>query len=169
LIRLKILGLLLLTLGSLPGATSQESSERRFGESIAKEALKHLGEPYVWGGRDLKRDGGYDCSGLTRVVFAAHGIQLAATAMQQYQGGIGIERPALEAGDLVFFLSSSAQTPMHVGIYLGGGRFVHAPGDGQRIKTESLDRSYFANRYVGARRYIPDFSPRNPDTKENAR
>lgn len=156
-------------MGLLHGATTQESSERLFGKAIAKEALKHLGEPYVWGGRDLKRDGGYDCSGLTRAVFAAHGIHLGATAMLQYQDGIEIERPALEPGDLVFFLSSSAQTPMHVGIYLGQGRFVHAPGDGQRIKTESLDKSYFANRYVGARRYLPDFSPRNPDTKENAR
>lgn len=133
-----------------------------FGKSIVREAKKHLGEPYVWGGKDSARDGGLDCSGFTHTVFGAYGIKLPRMAQQQYQQGIAIERPALNPGDLVFFLTGS----VHVGIYLGDGEFIHAPGSGKRIKTESIHRGYFAQRYIGARRYLPPPKSKPTTTRE---
>jgi len=132
------------------------------GKAIVREAKRHAGEPYVWGGKEIQKDGGLDCSGFTSTVFKTFGIDLPVSAMEQYRGGFAIERPALGPGDLVFFLSSSGQTPMHVGIYLGGGEFIHAPGSGKLIGTESLSKGYFALRYVGARRYQP--APKPPST-----
>jgi cell wall-associated NlpC family hydrolase len=126
-----------------------------FGLAIVHEAERHLGEAYVWGGKDEARDGGLDCSGFTAVVYKHVGVTLPVSAMEQYQAGIAIEEPALKPGDLVFFLSSSGMTSMHVGIYLGEGKFIHAPGDGKTIQRESMSKAYFAVRYVGARRYAP--------------
>jgi cell wall-associated NlpC family hydrolase len=144
--------------GADPGQlrrAQEELRQRLLGKALVAEAERHLGAPYVWGGKDEKRDGGLDCSGFTALVYASQGIPLAGTAMGQYQGGVAIEAPALSPGDLVFFLSSSAMTPMHVGIYVGKGRFIHAPSEGKTIRFESMSKPYFANRYVGARRYAP--------------
>jgi cell wall-associated NlpC family hydrolase len=128
-------------------------SQLLFGKAIVHEAERHLGEPYVWGGKDEAKDGGLDCSGFTSTVFKHFGVSLPVSAMDQYKGGLAIEAPALMPGDLVFFLSSSGMTPMHVGIYLGDGKFIHAPGDRKTIQKELMARNYFRMRYVGARRY----------------
>jgi cell wall-associated NlpC family hydrolase len=162
-----LIRLLFLALAWGAGTPAQVDADLQamlLGKAVVREAQRYLGQPYVWGGKHLAQDGGLDCSGFTSTVFGSFGIELPVSAMDQYRGGLGIEKPALEAGDLVFFLSSSAQTPMHVGIYVGRGRFIHAPGTGKRISLESMSRSYFAARYVGARRYAP---PKNlPSTGE---
>jgi hypothetical protein len=127
-----------------------------FGQAVLREARRHLGQPYAWGGEggdDGK--GGFDCSGYTQYVFKSFGIDLPRTALAQYQKGIEIEKPALLPGDLVFFLSNGA--PMHVGIYAGDGKFLHAPRTGEVISEESLGKGAYSQRYLGARRYA---SPR---------
>jgi cell wall-associated NlpC family hydrolase len=137
-----------------------------FGQAILREAKRHLGQPYAWGGEggdDGK--GGFDCSGYTQFVFKTFGMDLPRTALAQYQKGIEIEKPALMPGDLVFFLSSGA--PMHVGIYAGDGKFFHAPKTGDVISEESLSKGPYSQRYLGARRYAaPKAETSTTRTKE---
>jgi hypothetical protein len=134
-----------------------------FGQAALREARRHLGEPYQWGGKNP--DEGFDCSGYTQYVFKTLGVELASNAMGQYQKGIPMEKPALMPGDLVFFASSSA--PIHVGIYSGEGKFLHAPATGQVIREADMEKGYFASRYIGARRYVPrPASVQSPTTKE---
>lgn len=105
-------------------------------------ALRYLGVPYLWGGESPK---GFDCSGLVAYVYAQLGITLPHYAAAQYQLGVGVPRDQLQPGDLVFFDALD-----HVGIYIGGGQFVHAPHTGDVVKITTLDA--YGGSYVGARR-----------------
>jgi cell wall-associated NlpC family hydrolase len=108
-------------------------------------ALRYLGVPYVWGGASPS---GFDCSGLTMYAYAQVGVSLPHNAAMQYGLGHPVAQSQLEPGDLVFFNGLS-----HVGMYIGGGRFVHAPHTGDVVKISSLSESWYASTYVGARRY----------------
>jgi len=105
-------------------------------------ALRYLGVPYVWGGESPK---GFDCSGLVAYVYAQLGIALPHYAAAQYQLGAAVPRDQLQPGDLVFFDGLD-----HVGIYIGGGQFVHAPHTGDVVKITTL--AAYGGSYVGARR-----------------
>jgi peptidoglycan DL-endopeptidase CwlO len=106
-------------------------------------AMRYLGTPYVWGGASPS---GFDCSGFTMYVYAQVGISLPHNAAAQYGMGVPVSRGQLQAGDLVFFYGLG-----HVGIYIGGGSFIHAPHTGDVVKISSLSGSY-ASSFVGARR-----------------
>ena len=110
------------------------------GASAAGIAMGQLGVPYVWGGAS---PGGFDCSGLIMWAFAQVGVSLPHNAAAQYGVGAPVDRASLQPGDLVFFNGLG-----HVGIYIGGGQYVHAPHTGDVVKVSSMDRS----DYVGARR-----------------
>jgi cell wall-associated NlpC family hydrolase len=122
-----------------------------FGERVVREARKELGQPYVWGGKS--EAAGFDCSGYTAWVYRSLGVDIGASALQQYQVGVSIPREGLLPGDLVFFLGSG--TPLHVGIYAGDGQFLHAPGTGKRIESSKLDGGYFSARFLSGRRVVP--------------
>lgn len=111
--------------------------------SPVETALAYHGIPYVWAGADPS---GFDCSGLVLYVFAQHGVTLPHYSGSQFLLGQKVDKPDLLPGDVVFFGS-----PIHhVGIYIGGGYFIHAPRTGDFVKISLLDsRSDFA----GARRY----------------
>jgi cell wall-associated NlpC family hydrolase len=94
-----------------------------------------------------------DCSGFVRAVFNLCGVNIPRTSGEQFRVGDVVARDDLRDGDLVFFGTSSDRIN-HVGIYVGSGRFVHAPRRGEDIRVSSLDESYFAGRFVGARRYF---------------
>lgn len=115
--------------------------------SIIQKALSLQGIPYVFGGISLK---GFDCSGFTKYVYSGTGISLARSSFAQFASGAAVSRSQLQPGDLVFF-STYAGGASHVGIYIGGGQFVHASNSG--VRTTSLYDSYYAARYMGARRY----------------
>ncbi len=115
----------------------------RFGGAVGV-AMQYLGTPYVWGGSS---PGGFDCSGFVMYVYSQIGVYLPHHAADQYNYGTPVSRDELEPGDLVFFDGLG-----HVGIYIGGGQFVHSPHTGDVVKISSLDDSWYAATYVGARR-----------------
>jgi peptidoglycan DL-endopeptidase CwlO len=115
----------------------------RFGGAVGV-AMQYLGTPYVWGGAS---PGGFDCSGFVMYVYSQVGVYLPHHAADQYNYGTPVSRDELEPGDLVFFDGLG-----HVGIYIGGGQFVHSPHTGDVVKISSLDDSWYAATYVGARR-----------------
>jgi peptidoglycan DL-endopeptidase CwlO len=115
----------------------------RYG-GVVGVAMSYLGTPYVWGGAS---PGGFDCSGFVMFVFSQVGVSLPHHAADQYNYGTPVSRDELEPGDLVFFDGLG-----HVGIYIGGGQFIHSPHTGDVVKISSLDESWYAATYVGARR-----------------
>lgn len=122
-------------------------------QNIIDRAMKALGVKYVWGGNSLAN--GVDCSGLVQQVYASYGIQLPRVTYQQVNSGHGVQMAQLQPGDLVFFDTDKSQKgPDHVGIYLGNGKFIHAPKPGDSVKISSLTDSYYADRWMGGRRIL---------------
>lgn len=119
-------------------------------KGVLQRALALLGTPYRWGG--TSPDSGFDCSGLVGYVFRnALGIELPRVSRDMAKSGQLIsDRSALAEGDLVFF-GRSGQVD-HVGIYLGDGRFVHAPRTGRDVTVSSLETGYWAQKFMQARR-----------------
>ena len=109
----------------------------------AQIALHLLGVPYVWGG---STPSGFDCSGLVMYVYAQLGISLPHYTVAQWNATLPISTSEMQPGDLVFFDGLG-----HVGIYIGGGQFVHAPHTGTVVQVASLS-GYYASNLVGARR-----------------
>jgi peptidoglycan DL-endopeptidase CwlO len=106
-------------------------------------AMQYLGVPYVYGGASPS---GFDCSGFVMYVFNQIGVSLPHNAAAQYGYGMPVSRDQLQAGDLVFFNGLG-----HVGIYIGGGQFIHAPHTGDVVKISSLT-GWYSSTFVGARR-----------------
>ncbi len=102
-----------------------------------------MGVRYVYGGESPT---GFDCSGLVQYSYARVGISLPRTTYAQYASGQPVSRSELEPGDLVFFDGVG-----HVGIYVGGGRFIHAPHTGTVVQFATLS-GWYGEHYVGARR-----------------
>lgn len=120
-------------------------------DDIAAYARQALGVKYVWGGNSLTS--GVDCSGLVQQVYAHFGIQLPRVTYDQINAGSAVGMNKLRVGDLVFFdTDTSRRGPDHVGIYLGRGKFIHAPRPGESVKISSLTDSYYADRFMAGRR-----------------
>ena len=121
-------------------------------ENIITTANRYVGIPYRWGGESVST--GFDCSGLTMVVYRLNGLELPRSSKKQWKVGKPIKRRELAKGDLVFFATSGGTRVSHVGIYTGDNKFLHAPGRGRKITTSSMSNSYFKSRYLGARTYL---------------
>lgn len=133
------------------------SKEKLYGEiylrdELTKTAESFIGVPYKWGGSSPQR--GFDCSGLTMAVYRLNGLSLPRTSGAQYEKGLYVKKGNLEKGDLVFFAISGSGAVSHVGIYVGGNRFIHAPGTGKRVRRDTLSNGYYKKRYKGARSYL---------------
>jgi cell wall-associated NlpC family hydrolase len=120
---------------------------------IAVQALALLGVPYRWGGNDPSR--GLDCSGLVRHVFKSVGLtELPRRSEEMRRVGAGVARADLRAGDLIFF-NTLGHPFSHVAIYVGDGRFVHAPARNGQVRVDAIDDRYWRARFNGARRLTP--------------
>ena len=122
--------------------TSASSASSSSGTSpsesaVIGEAKKYLGVPYLWGGTDPSK--GLDCSGFTRLVYENLGIDLPRTSSQQATAGEAVASLAdARAGDLVFFDYSARPGIDHVGIYLGAGKMIAAPQEGETVKVQDV-------------------------------
>ncbi len=122
-------------------------------EVIARAAKNMAGKTYRYG--ESSRRSGFDCSGLSQYAYKEAGINIPRTAAAQYKRSGKITREELKKGDLVFF-STKGSGASHVGIYLGGGRFIHSPSSGKKVRVSKLENPYWKSHYYGAGRYIND-------------
>lgn len=138
------------------GLASQTASlgrqVRDSASDVVLTAMNFLGVPYKRGGNDA--DAGFDCSGFTRHVYESTlGLPLPRRADEQAKapGFQPVKRHELRPGDLVFF-NTLRRTFSHVGIYVGDGKFIHAPRAGGEVRVEHMGMKYWARRFTGARR-----------------
>jgi cell wall-associated NlpC family hydrolase len=125
-----------------PTRTTQ--SHLAFGMRVVDYAKRFRGVRYVYGGSSPRS--GFDCSGFVRYVYAHFGVSLAHSSYAQFGRGRRVARASLRPGDLVFFDGLG-----HVGIYIGNGRFIHAPHTGTRVSIQPL-AGWYSSRFDGARR-----------------
>jgi cell wall-associated NlpC family hydrolase len=124
--------------------------------SIVEQALLTVGTPYRRGGSSP--ESGFDCSGLVAHVFRrARGVELPRRTQEQRRLGRAVKLKELQTGDLVFY-NTRGRPYSHVGIYVGEGRFVHAPRPGAKVRVESMRTGYWRVRFNGARRLDDSYS-----------
>lgn len=136
---------------SEPPLIASRPGEKDMGGIVARTAERFVGIPYQWGGNTVVD--GLDCSGFVRAVYNLCGVNIPRTSREQFKTGTSVTLTDLRDGDLVFF-GTSEQSINHVGIYVGGGRFVHAPRRGEDIKITPVSEPYFTKRFIGAKRYF---------------
>jgi len=130
-----------------PALTTSDLRER-----LVATAESFIGIDYAWGGTTTRS--GFDCSGLVLAVYRLNGLAMPRSVRDQYGAGTAVDRDRLMKGDLVFFSASPGGGLSHVGIYIGDGAFIHAPGSGKNVRRESLASAYFKSRFSGARAYF---------------
>src|SRR5690606_23153054 len=132
------------------GSATAGSGDAGRMQGLVRRAFALLGTPYRWGGSSPER--GFDCSGLVGYVYRTTlGIDLPRISRDQARTGEQVaDRAAMAAGDLVFFGRRGRVD--HVGIYIGEGKFVHAPSRGKDVMVSSLDEGYWGNKFMQARR-----------------
>lgn len=132
-------------LSTLLSLSLGEPGPQSLTDSILEQARSYLGAPYVYGGADST---GFDCSGLAWRVFNDHGIPISRTVSAMAEEGEPVPRDSLAPGDILLF-----ENPVHTGIYLGGGEFIHCSSWRDRgVVITPIDHSNYARRYAGARR-----------------
>ncbi|MFK7608367.1 MULTISPECIES: C40 family peptidase [unclassified Pseudomonas] len=118
-------------------------------------AFSLVGTPYRWGGNTP--DSGFDCSGLIKYVYNdMAGISLPRTTREMIvMRAQNVGKDKLQTGDLLFFATNGGSQVSHAGIYVGEGRFVHAPATGGTVKLDSLSKAYWQKAYLNAKRVLP--------------
>ncbi|MFC4766107.1 NlpC/P60 family protein [Effusibacillus consociatus] len=129
--------------------TFQVLKKRMLQSDIVATAQQYIGVPYRWGGNSPS---GFDCSGFSSYVFAQNGLTLPRVSADQYNAGVSVGKNQLEVGDLVFF-TTYKPGPSHLGIYIGGGQFIHASSS-KGVTISYLSNPYYTDRYIGAKRYF---------------
>lgn len=164
---MKRLILFLLFLAAIPLAAQEPDSTqvnpRKVADAIIKEAGRHLGKPYLYGGNGPQS---FDCTGFTCYVFNKFGYKLSRSSADQAHDGRevrgGYEK--FQKGDIIIFGGrNSKKTPGHVGIFIAADSlaksftFIHASSSG--VTISHIDEPYYAQRFIGVRRILPDFPP----------
>lgn len=148
-------GLLVMTLLAACASGPRHAPDRpgtaaaALGERIAVTARAQLGRPYRYGGSGPDA---FDCSGLVHFAHVAHGVSVPRTTEAQYRAATPVTERQLRAGDLLFFRFEAGPKVTHVGIYMGGGSFVHAPQSGRPVELRQLQDPWYKRRLAGAGR-----------------
>ena len=120
------------------------------GNAMVDYAMNYIGYPYVWA---THGPASFDCSGFTYwVTKNVLGIDIGTGTWTQVSSGVAVSRSNLQPGDLVFFQNTYTAGLSHVGIYIGGGQFIHAQNEATGVVISDLDSTYYASRWYGARR-----------------
>ena len=126
----------------MPSARSR-SATRSPGELAAVTAVRQVGVPYRYGGNSVS---GFDCSGLVQYAYASAGKQLPRTTSALWRQTRPVGGHQLEVGDVLFFNIEGKVS--HVGLYLGNGRFVHAPSSGREVTIAELDSAFYRTAFI---------------------
>jgi len=142
-------------LPAAPAIEEQASNADDLRKTLIDLAMKLRDIRYVRGGHDPST--GFDCSGFVRYVFShAVGLELPTNSASQFVAGLKVNRTEMQPGDLVFFRTAGGRRGggriSHVGIYIANGQFIHSPSRGKTVRVDSLDESYWAKRFAGAKR-----------------
>jgi cell wall-associated NlpC family hydrolase len=146
----------LVACASAPEAAERETASTRdnvradktTAQRAADYAQNMIGKPYRYGGNS---PAGFDCSGLVQYSYSRAGLPIPRTTRSQRKSSVAVGSESLRAGDLIFF-DQEGRKSSHVGIYIGDGRFVHAPSSGKKVRVDTLDTTYWKKHYGGARR-----------------
>ena len=135
--------------GSRGDETTAPAPASSLGQQVVSYAKQFLGTPYVYGGNGPSS---FDCSGFTKYVYSHFGYTLNRTATGQLSNGSSVSKSQLQPGDLVFFNNGRTSKPVsHVGIYIGGGQFIHASTNRYVVQIDNLASGYYAGVYVYGR------------------
>lgn len=132
---------------STPEKPAPSKARQPVGEVASRVALRQVGVPYRYGGSTTS---GFDCSGLVQFSYAAAGIRMPRTTSQLWTATDTVSKRELQPGDLLFFNVGGKMA--HVGMYVGGQKFVHAPSSGKTVTVASLTSSYYDKAFVRAGR-----------------
>ena len=146
--RTVVVAFLLALAGCASAPPAPVSAASGSAERAATHAAKMVGKPYRYGGESPSS--GFDCSGLVHYSFRQAGVAVPRTTAAQLRASQPVRGP-MRRGDLLFF-DQEGKKKSHVGIYLGNGRFVHAPSSGKRVRTDSLDSRYWKKHLDEVRR-----------------
>jgi cell wall-associated NlpC family hydrolase len=124
-------------------ASSPQARQTAIGERAAATALRQIGVPYRYGGASPS---GFDCSGLVQYSYGLAGRDLPRTTAALWRVAITVEEDSLRAGDLLFFRFDGKMS--HVGLYVGNGRFVHAPSSGKVVTVDDLRSEPYSRAFV---------------------
>lgn len=130
------------------GCASHGPAPSPYGKEVAVVAKGMVGVKYRYGGESPS---GFDCSGLAYYSYKHAGLTIPRNSSAQQRAAKHVDLAQASPGDLLFF--DTSWNRHHVGIYLGGGRFVHAPSKGKKVSIDSLDDGYFRKRLTGVGRF----------------
>jgi cell wall-associated NlpC family hydrolase len=134
---------------SLPRNTQQPITAEQ--KRVTQTALSLMGTPYRFGGGTPD---GFDCTGFVGYVYRkSAGLVLPRESHDLVKTGEEVSGEELHPADIVYF-KIEHQKPLHVGIYLGNGKFIHAPSRRGKVNIQNLDQDYWKSRYLGARRFV---------------
>lgn len=140
-------------------ADAHKARVQKAQKTAMNKLMGQIGKPYRWGGSSPRT--GFDCSGLVYYAYKdLVNIRIPRTANEMYhlRDARAVDRGQLQSGDLVFFRTRGRGTADHVGVYIGGGKFIQSPRTGRDIQITSLSEDYWDRHYVGARRVM---TPKN--------
>jgi len=130
--------------------------QARIGTTLACEiianAMNYIGAPYAWGGMSPS---GFDCSGFVIYLLRPHGVTLSRRSVDMASNGTHVDRADIVPGDLLFFATAGGRRVSHVGLYIGGGEFIHATTWGTGVRVSDLNSDYNTRTFVTARRVLP--------------
>lgn len=159
-LRILCLSALLLLLCLLPGCGSKvltglvmkdSAMESGSAAQVVRTAESQLGKPYRYGGSTPR---GFDCSGLIWWAYKENGVTVPRVTTDQARAGFGVRRNAVRPGDILVFNTRQGATGLHTALYAGGGRFVHSPSRGSRVRHDNISDAYWSKRLIGIRRVL---------------